>query len=58
MTLLRLDSQSSGAKLACRLYIELKAQSLPFKRFSSRHRFIYETEHFNGVAELLEILGR
>ena len=21
-------------------------------------RFIYETEHFNGVAELLEILGR
>lgn len=22
------------------------------------NRFIYETEHFNGVAELLEILGR
>lgn len=22
------------------------------------HRFIYETEHFNGVGELLEILGR
>lgn len=21
-------------------------------------RFIYETEHFNGVGELLEILGR
>lgn len=21
-------------------------------------RFVYETEHFNGVAELLEILGR
>lgn len=21
-------------------------------------RFIYETEHFNGVSELLEILGR
>lgn len=30
-------------------------------RFSSSSvsfRFIYETEHFNGVAELLEILGR
>lgn len=25
---------------------------------SFRNRFIYETEHFNGVAELLEILGR
>lgn len=25
---------------------------------SSSHRFIYELEHFNGVAELLEILGR
>lgn len=25
---------------------------------SSAHRFIYELEHFNGVAELLEILGR
>lgn len=24
----------------------------------SSHRFIYELEHFNGVAELLEILGR
>lgn len=22
------------------------------------HRFIYETEHHNGIAELLEILGR
>lgn len=22
------------------------------------YRFIYELEHFNGVAELLEILGR
>lgn len=21
-------------------------------------RFVYETEHFNGVGELLEILGR
>ena len=26
--------------------------------FSSSQRFIYEFEHFNGVAELLEILGR
>lgn len=25
---------------------------------SPSHRFIYELEHFNGVAELLEILGR
>lgn len=25
---------------------------------SSLLRFVYETEHFNGVAELLEILGR
>ena len=24
----------------------------------SLFRFVYETEHFNGVAELLEILGR
>lgn len=24
----------------------------------SLHRFIYETEHHNGIAELLEILGR
>lgn len=23
-----------------------------------RCRFVYETEHFNGVGELLEILGR
>lgn len=58
MTLLRPDSQSSAAQLICRLYIELKAWSSPFKGFPSCHRFIYETEHFNGVAELLEILGR
>lgn len=25
--------------------------------FLTSHRFIYETEKFNGVAELLEILG-
>lgn len=33
----------------------------PFLSFSfllSLLRFVYETEHFNGVAELLEILGR
>jgi len=24
----------------------------------SHSRFVYETEHFNGVGELLEILGR
>lgn len=30
----------------------------PPASFSSPYRFIYELEHFNGVAELLEILGR
>ena len=30
----------------------------PSASFSSSQRFIYELEHFNGVAELLEILGR
>ena len=30
----------------------------PSASLSSSHRFIYELEHFNGVAELLEILGR
>lgn len=29
-----------------------------FISLSAFSRFIYETEHFNGVAELLEILGR
>ena len=28
-----------------------------FSRFFFHFRFIYETEHFNGVGELLEILG-
>lgn len=28
------------------------------KFYFSFFRFVYETEHFNGVAELLEILGR
>lgn len=32
--------------------------SLSFLLSSSLLRFVYETEHFNGVAELLEILGR
>lgn len=32
--------------------------SEPSASFSSSRRFIYEFEHFNGVAELLEILGR
>lgn len=27
-------------------------------RWPSSLRFIYETEHHNGIAELLEILGR
>lgn len=27
-------------------------------RGPSSRRFIYETEHHNGIAELLEILGR
>lgn len=31
---------------------------LPVCVLSLTFRFIYETEHFNGVAELLEILGR
>jgi hypothetical protein len=31
---------------------------LSSKQFSPGDRFIYETEHHNGVAELLEILGR
>jgi hypothetical protein len=33
-----------------------KAPTLQSHLFSCR--FIYELEHFNGVAELLEILGR
>ena len=28
------------------------------KHFLRISRFIYETEHHNGIAELLEILGR
>lgn len=32
--------------------------ALFFARVWLIFRFIYETEHFNGVAELLEILGR
>lgn len=31
---------------------------LSFSFLLSLLRFVYETEHFNGVAELLEILGR
>ena len=33
--------------------IDVKAEMMSFI-----FRFIYETEHHNGVAELLEILGR
>lgn len=34
----------------------LKAPAIHIRLFSCS--FIYELEHFNGVAELLEILGR
>ena len=46
-----------GKFLGLRAFIRKQINNFFLSKIDNDYRFIYETEHFNGVGELLEILG-
>ncbi|NXD76832.1 2A5G phosphatase, partial [Halcyon senegalensis] len=46
-----------GKFLGLRAYIRKQINNIFYRYYNFLFRFIYETEHHNGIAELLEILG-